>query len=206
MNNRKEEIITATLKLASEKGLKAVSMSMIADEIGIKKPSLYNHFSSKEEIVREMYVFLREKSKTFAKEQNTDYAHLFQTKTACEILKIMVQNYILMCSCKEMEMFYKVIYAERTTSKEASSILVSETKTMINKTREIFEIFQKNNMLCFENIETSAFSFALAIHAIMDFEADKSFSETGKIERNLESINNYISVFCDEHKNKGEQK
>jgi AcrR family transcriptional regulator len=38
-----------------EKGLAGVSMSMIADKIGIKKPSLYKHFSSKDEIVEAMY-------------------------------------------------------------------------------------------------------------------------------------------------------
>ena len=42
--NRKEEIILTTLELAAEKGLAGVSMSMIADKIGIKKPSLYKHF------------------------------------------------------------------------------------------------------------------------------------------------------------------
>ena len=55
--NRKEEIILATLELAAEKGLAGVSMSMIADKIGIKKPSLYKHFSSKKEIVETMYQF-----------------------------------------------------------------------------------------------------------------------------------------------------
>ena len=43
--NRREEIILTTLELAAEKGLAGVSMSMIADKIGIKKPSLYKHFS-----------------------------------------------------------------------------------------------------------------------------------------------------------------
>ena len=38
-------------------------MSMIADKIGIKKPSLYKYFSSKGEIVEAMYQFLREQSK-----------------------------------------------------------------------------------------------------------------------------------------------
>ena len=61
--SRKEEIIYATLELASIHGLKAVSLSMIADKVGIKKPSLYNHFQSKEEIVSAMYAFLREQAK-----------------------------------------------------------------------------------------------------------------------------------------------
>ena len=197
---RKEEIIEATLKLASEKGLKAVSMSMIASEIGIKKPSLYNHFRSKEELVSEMYGFLRNKSKDFANVKNINYELLFKTKSAPEILKTMVHSYEKMCSCKETEMFYKVVYAERTTSRESAKILTTESETMINQTKKTFSIFQKNNLLSFKNIEISATSFALTIHAMMDFEADKSFSETGKIERDFETIDTFIDLFCEEHK------
>ena len=61
--NRKEEIVLITLELAAEKGLANVSMSMIADKIGIKKPSLYKHFASKEEIVEAMYEYLRRQAK-----------------------------------------------------------------------------------------------------------------------------------------------
>ena len=52
--NRREEIIYATLELASVNGMKGVSMAQIADKVGIKAPSLYNHFGSKEEIIREL--------------------------------------------------------------------------------------------------------------------------------------------------------
>ena len=45
-DTRKKEIIMATLELAANKGLGNVSMNMIADKVGIKKPSLYNHFKS----------------------------------------------------------------------------------------------------------------------------------------------------------------
>ncbi len=40
--SKKEEIIYATLELAAEYGLKSLSMSQIAEKVGIKKPSLYN--------------------------------------------------------------------------------------------------------------------------------------------------------------------
>ena len=51
----KEKIIMATLELACENGLRSVSMSQIAEKAGIKKSSLYSHFSAKEEIITEMY-------------------------------------------------------------------------------------------------------------------------------------------------------
>ena len=55
-------------------------MSMIADKIGIKKPSLYKHFSSKKEIVETMYQFLREQSKKNANIKPVNFSQLFQGK------------------------------------------------------------------------------------------------------------------------------
>ena len=52
--NRKEEFVYATLDLAAENGLGTVSMQQIAPKVGITKASLYNQFSSKEEIVSAM--------------------------------------------------------------------------------------------------------------------------------------------------------
>ena len=58
--DRKSEIIYAALELASEKGLGTISMQQIADKVGITKASLYNHYSSKDEIVNAMYHYLRD--------------------------------------------------------------------------------------------------------------------------------------------------
>lgn len=55
-------------------------MSMIADKIGIKKPSLYKHFSSKDEIVEAMYQFLREQSKKNAYIKPVDFSSFFKGK------------------------------------------------------------------------------------------------------------------------------
>ena len=84
--NRKEEIIYATLELASLNGLKSVSMSQIAEKVGIKAPSLYNHFTSKDEIIREMYGVLREQAKKNNSQKLIDYNKLFEEKNLEDIL------------------------------------------------------------------------------------------------------------------------
>ena len=76
--NRKEEIIQATLSLASEKGLSNISMSQIAEYIGIKKPSLYNHFKSKDEIIEATYQYLRNEAKSSLSIGEIDYARLIE--------------------------------------------------------------------------------------------------------------------------------
>lgn len=48
--NTKQKIIETTLTLFSERGYDAVSVGEIAEAVGIKAPSLYNHFPSKQAI------------------------------------------------------------------------------------------------------------------------------------------------------------
>ena len=49
--NTKEKILEAALDLFSVKGFEATSISQLADIVGIRKASLYSHFSSKQEIL-----------------------------------------------------------------------------------------------------------------------------------------------------------
>ena len=92
--SRKEEIIYATLELASAKGMQGVSMSQIADKVGIKAPSLYNHFKSKDEIIQEMYRFLRENAQKSNGELNVDFAESLSKKSLEDILMGSLSAYI----------------------------------------------------------------------------------------------------------------
>lgn len=197
--NRKEQIIMAALRLSAQKGLGAVSMNMIAEEIGIKKPSLYNHFASKEELIEEMYNFLRQIAFEQSAPQLVPLSKLSACADACEILQSMVGNYIKMNCQKEIEMFYKVIYSERTISPAAAKIMVEETEKMIGATKQLFIELQNRKLLHFEDLETDAASFAITIHGFMDYEADKCFSNGDNINRDDTLIKAYISNFCKAH-------
>ena len=49
--SRKDEIILLASKLFREKGYSAVTMRDIADALGVKAASLYNHIRSKQELL-----------------------------------------------------------------------------------------------------------------------------------------------------------
>ena len=49
--NTRDEILKVALDLFSVNGYEATSISQIADAVGIRKASLYSHFSSKQEIL-----------------------------------------------------------------------------------------------------------------------------------------------------------
>lgn len=198
-NNRKEEIILTTLELAAEKGLAGVSMSMIADKIGIKKPSLYKHYSSKDEIVEAMYQFLREQSKKKANIKPVDYSELFIGKTAYEVLVGAVHGYINMNHQEQMLTFYKVIYSERSIQPMAARIVAEETERMIIATKQLFYAMEIHRLLHFKNADMSAVSFAMTIYGLMDYELDQKYgyNREKQLDRNL--LDEYLKWFCDEN-------
>ena len=194
--NKKEEIIYATLELAAEYGLKSLSMSQIAEKVGIKKPSLYNHFESKEILIKEMYQFIREKSKEGIHLDNIDYSAYLEKYNAKEILTQSVLSYKKMVTDEKMYNFYKVIYSERTINSDAAEILVEETKKMITATKNLFYVLQKNNKINIDNIDVAAMSFAMTIHSLIDYELDcKKTNE--KFDEKM--IQNYIEWFCNQY-------
>lgn len=48
---RREQIVSATLKVIAEKGVRGLTTAVIAKEAGISEGNLYRHFRSKEEIL-----------------------------------------------------------------------------------------------------------------------------------------------------------
>ena len=56
----KREILDAALELFSVQGYGATSVSQIADAVGIRKASLYSHFSSKQEILDTLFGAIRQ--------------------------------------------------------------------------------------------------------------------------------------------------
>ena len=196
--NRKEEIVLITLELAAEKGLANVSMSMIADKIGIKKPSLYKHFASKEEIVEAMYEYLRRQAKEKANIKPIDYSTFFAGKTVYEILQSVVRGYIQMNHQEKMLNFYKVIYSERSLNPMAAKIVAEETDKMIIATKQLFYAMEVHKLLHFTNPDMSAVSFAMTVHGLMDYELDQSNGKCSyETDKNL--LNDYLKWFCEEN-------
>lgn len=184
--SRKEDIIYATLELAAERGMKGVSMSQIAEKVGIKAPSLYNHFKSKDEIIREMYRFLREQAQAGGNQPTIDYAKLFEEKSVEEILIGSVASYMGMVSDKYMMQFFKVLYSERSTNPVAAEIMVEETERMLQLSRNMFYAMVVHGKVKNKDIDTAAMTYALTMHSLIDYRLDMitagkidSFGEDG---------------------------
>lgn len=170
--DRKEEIIYATLELASENGLKSVSMSQIAEKIGIKAPSLYNHFKSKDEIVKAMYSYLREKAQKGRASGLADPEEL-ASKSLEQILTESLSAYLGVISDRNMMLLFRVLYTERSIDPLAAEIILDETEHMIRSTRNLFYALAVHGKMKSAGIDTAAMTFALTVHSLIDYRMDR---------------------------------
>lgn len=201
--NRKEEILLVTLELAAENGLSNVSMAQIAEKIGIRKPSLYNHFKSKEEIIEAMYQYFRDRSKEALSLTDIDYGEFVEDKSMEEALQQSVSNYVNMNSGGKMFLFYKVIYSERAINPNAAKIMAEETRRMIIATKNLFYALQAHGKISIDGIDIAATSFAMTIHAMMDYQFDCSCSGE-PVSQNM--IQEFIKWFCNQYGGMNDEK
>ena len=189
----KEEILEATLDLACEKGLGAVSMAMIAERVHLKKSSLYSHFQSKEDLIDSMYAYFREKAKRNRNIGPVDYGALFEGRSFHEILVTAVNQYKRMNTSSDLDRFYRLIMAERIHGPYASAIVLEETSRMIQETRNLFYALSAKKIVRFENPDAAALSFAMGVHAVMEFEHDAENAGSPDAEHAMEE---YLREFA----------
>jgi AcrR family transcriptional regulator len=147
-------------------------MNQIAEKIRIKAPSLYNHFKSKDEIVRAMYSYLREQA-----QQNRSFGFadpdVFASKSLEQILTESLASYLSMIADQNMMRFFRVLYSERSMNPLAAEIMLEETEHMIRSTRNLFYALAVHGKMKNEGVDTAALTFALTVHSLIDYQLDK---------------------------------
>ena len=191
----KEKILRCTLALASENGLGNVSLSMIAEKVGVRKASLFSHFKSKDDIIQSLYEYLRGKAKS-KQAAPPDYGVLMQGKSAQQVLQAVVGNYQNMNSQKDLLDFYKFIYSQRAINPAAAMIMLTETETMLRQTKALFAAMEQKGLLNFQgkDMDLAAAMFCLTVHELMDIERDRQLNNLGGDEGT--DIHKFIAGFC----------
>lgn len=183
---RLEEIILATLDLASINGLGNVSLQMIADKVGIKKSSLFNHIENKDDLLEKMYNYLRENAKKSIPNIDIDFS-----KSTFDILYYSFTNYLNMCLDKKLNTFYKLIYSERAFNAKAKHLVIEETNKMVNATYYLFTELSKRNKLNKKNLRLAAIEYAFTIHNFIDYYMDNNSLN----QKPIYSVEEFIKYF-----------
>ncbi|WP_315819517.1 TetR/AcrR family transcriptional regulator [Paraflavitalea speifideaquila] len=91
-STRKEVIIAEAAKLFREKGFSATSMRDLAEHVGVEAASLYNHISSKAEILQEICFKVANQFMTHIEE--VDNSHLSAIAKIEEILRFHIRQMV----------------------------------------------------------------------------------------------------------------
>ena len=163
---------------------------------------MYNHFRSKDEIVKAMYDYLRTQAKEKLKITDLDYGKLVKDKSLEKVLKLAVHNYCKMSTQSDLFSFYKIIYSTRSTNCMAAQIMCQDTEKMLLATKNLFYALQVHQKIFVKDIDQAAISFTMTIHSLIDYQLDRK-SAGNKFNEDI--LDNYICWFSTEFGGKDEE-
>ena len=184
----KNEILASILPLASKEGLRNLSLSKIAENAGIAKSTLYSHFDSKDDMIDQLYLFLREKAKERMHIWVVDYGKIVKGKSLEEVLLYVVSSYDSINRDRDMKNFYAIIESEKAFSNIAARIITEETETMFTATKNLFYALEAEKIAHFPSIENAALLFAQSVHSTLTLMQDDETAGTEVSKGILEKI------------------
>ena len=150
--NTKEKIIYEALGLFSRKGFDSVYMNEIAEAVGIKTPSLYKHYKSKQAIFDAccdtFYEKIRAESSIIGLPDNNEMQAYYSKVTLVEMINNTIQLFEYHLSDYFVSNFRKLLMIERYNSPELD-IQFKEIyiESVITQEEEIFKMMITNNVI-----------------------------------------------------------
>ena len=207
----REKIILAFLDSCFEKNAGSTSLSDVAERLGIKKASLYNHYESKDAMVEDCIRWCGDYyKKTYF--IPTDIEAISKRYPAENVIKAIVNRWFKMNEKEPLAQIYSFIESEKYVSTAAAKIgqenrekLVSQTKTALRNLSAAGKILdlEENDLESISSMLT-----ALVISNLDDYIVNKKIEirsnpEGGEgslfntnSEPDFTKVDNLINTFC----------
>lgn len=164
MNNR-EKILNVAIKLIAERGYDAVSIRQITREVGIKESSFYNHFASKQGLLKEIFTLLQEDL-----DQNRispeEIKELAEKVTLREFLEYRMNKFLDGWRNETARRLWYVISQQQYKNKQAAELIVDETEKSIKMYEIAFGIFMAEGKMKQEDPHFLAMLFGFSFRAL----------------------------------------
>ena len=154
MAETKEKILMTALRLFARDGYEAVSVSMIAGELGITKGALYKHYKNKRDIfdsiVERMYRLDAEKSRehNVPEEKREQNPAEYENVSLVSLKEFTVSQFLLWTEDEFASDFRKMLTLEQYRSAEMTELYASSfTSGPVAYTEDIFREMIKNGVL-----------------------------------------------------------
>lgn len=162
------KIIEAALYCAFDKGMGETSLNDISNYLSIKKASLYNHFSSKEEMLKAIYTYCSDflgKVNFISEEELAKTSNVSQIE---KIFKTCSTNYIKKHEVDPLFQIYVFVNSEKYFNKEVLEIYKSQLTKIENQIYLFFKLVNKNSNFDSSALKKEAKYFTYTIRSILD--------------------------------------
>ena len=197
MAETKEKILMTALRLFARDGYEAVSVSMIAGELGITKGALYKHYKNKRDIfdsiVERMYRLDAEKSRehNVPEEKHEQNPAEYENVSLVSLKEFTVSQFLLWTEDEFASDFRKMLTLEQYRSAEMTELYASSfTSGPVAYTEDIFREMIKNGVLKEADPKLLAVEFFAPLFLLIN-------SSDGSPDRakSLDLLNNHIDGF-----------
>lgn len=195
--NTKEKILKEALTLFAEKGYSAVYVSDIADAVGIKAPSLYKHYKSKQEIFDscvEVFSKRMEQVRTDLRLPDTANAEVnYQTADMDMITSIAVNLFMFYLQDDVASKFRKMLIIERYHNPELNTLFENLfIDGAVKHEEKIFSDIIESKIIKKENPHIIALRFYTPIFYLLQ----KYDMHPDLIEKAKQEISLMVQEFC----------
>ncbi len=162
----KDKIHHTAVKMFSRNGYHGVSLQDIADVVGIKKSSIYNHFTCKEDIINQIYLKFMETLIETTPSKDLIKNTLDNNPSVEDFWKDRIKTYFKNSVISEAGQLWAVIFMEQFRDEKAGALIIEENQRMINTTSMILKIMIKRRLIRKADPELIAAEFIYAIRAL----------------------------------------
>ena len=127
----KDRILYAAVRMFSDRGYDKVSMRDIAGALGITAPSIYNHFSSKNDLLGSIYDFYAEQQRQLFPDLG-EVLRLAETASLPELLSMVDIRYSPPELDEMMNRIVTIAFREVNTSRESEEFIRSSIFDNVN--------------------------------------------------------------------------
>lgn len=197
--NTKQRIIEKALILFSQKGYEAVTVANIAEEVGIKAPSLYKHFKSKQDIFESILIELQSRYEmqasmlniggTDADKDTTNYMNI-----SANMLEDMVKGlFAFFLHDEYTARFRKMMTIEQYKNPNIATLYSKQYfDDVINYQEMLFANFMQQGLIKNGDARTVAFQFftpILSLIALCDRQPEREKEAYRYLEAHISQFN-----------------
>jgi AcrR family transcriptional regulator len=166
MLTTKEKIFHTSVRLFARKGYPGTALQEIAEEVGIRKSSIFNHYKCKEDILNEIYLRFMEIliDTTPSKEMIRD--SLDRNPSPSDFWKERIRIYFNNSVISETGRIWTVILMEQFRDEKAGALIIEENKRQVEHASIILKMMTKRRLIKKTNTVMLAVSLMYALRAL----------------------------------------